>query len=364
MPARNSELEGQIAKSPGDPAPYLVYADWLAEKGDPRGELITLSVALEKDPANTKLAERAQALHADHDAEWLAGVAGQDAIAVTWKYGFLESARLGGAGDYDDTPEVELGELYAKLAPLPSAALLRDLTFGAFGNDDGEPTWHASWLVDHGVSPALRRLAFDKGGYWDISWTYLDSLQPVYPLVPNLDTLYIKMGHMDFGEIDLPQLRDFEVYTGGFSAENMASVLAAKWPQLERLILRFGNQEDYGASCELSHVLPLLENPRTPKLKHLGLGNSGFADELIEPLARSPLLRQLETLDLSLGMLSDTGAALLAKHADAFKHLERIDVHQNYLSSDGLGTVTSALKQTEGSEQKQGDDYRYCSISE
>jgi uncharacterized protein (TIGR02996 family) len=361
MPARNAELEGQIAKNPTDAAAYLVYADWLAEKGDPRGELITVSVQLEKDPANGKLAERAKALHDAHDAEWLGEAAGNEQIALTWKYGFIDTARIGGAADSDDTPEV--GELYAKLAPLPSAALLRDLTFGSFGDDDGKPTWHTSWLVDHGVAPSLRRLAFDKGGYWDISWTHLDELQPVYPLVPNLETLYIKMGHMDLGEIELPNLRDFEVYTGGFNTDNMASVLAAKWPHLERLILRFGNQEHYGGNCELATVLPLLDK-KLPKLRHLGLGNAGFADELIEPLAKSPLLKQVETLDLSLGMMTDAGAQLLARHADAFKHLKSINLAENYLSGDGIGAVKNVLKGVEATEQKTGDDYRYCSISE
>lgn len=363
MPARNAELEAQIAKNPGDPAAYLVYADWLAEKGDPRGELITVSVELEKDPANGKLAERARALHDAHDGDWLGEVAGNEHIVLTWKHGFIDSARIGGAGDYDDTPEVDLGELYAKLAPLPSAALMRDLTFGAFGDDDGEPTWHTSWLVDHGVPPSLRRLAFDKGGYWDISWTHLDDLQPVYPLVPNLETLYLKMGHVSLGEIELPNLRDFEIYTGGFDTDNMDSVLKANWPQLERLILRFGNQEDYGGNCELANVLPLLER-KLPKLRHLGLGNAAFTDELIEPLAKSPLLKQLETLDLSLGMMTDTGAQLMAKHADAFKHLKAVNLAENYLSGDGIGAVKNVLKGVDATEQKTGDDYRYCSIGE
>ena len=362
MPARNPALEAQIAKSPAsDPAAYLVYADWLAEQNDPRGELITVSVALDKDPANTELAERAKALHAAHDEEWL-GEAKHEQIALTWKYGFIDSALLGGAGGYDDTPDVKLGELYAKLAPLPSAALLRDLTFGAFGDDDGEPRWDTAWLVDHGVAPSLRRLAFDKGGYWDISWTHLDPMPPVYPLVPNLETLYIKMGHMSFGQIELPSLRDFEVYTGGFSDENMESVIVARWPQLERLILRFGNSEDYGGTCELSHVLPLLASTGTPKLRHLGLANAAFTDDVIEPLAKSPLLRQLATLDLSLGMMTDAGAQALARHADAFAHLTSIDLGENYLSSDGIGAVKSALPAVSAAEQKTG--YRYCSIGE
>ena len=34
-------FEQAIAQAPDDPAPYLVYADWLTAQGDPLGELIT-----------------------------------------------------------------------------------------------------------------------------------------------------------------------------------------------------------------------------------------------------------------------------------------------------------------------------------
>ncbi|MEJ7602567.1 MAG: TIGR02996 domain-containing protein [Kofleriaceae bacterium] len=362
MSARNPALEAQIAISAStDPAAYLVYADWLAEQGDPRGELITVSVALDKDPANATLVARARALHATHDAEWL-GEAQHENLVLTWKHGFIDSALLGGADD--DTPEITLGEIYARLAPLPVAALLRDLTFGAYTDDSGEPRWQTSWLVDNGVAPSLRRLAFDKGSYWDISWTHLDPLSPVYPLVPNLETLYLRIGHMSFGQIELPRLRDFEVYTGGFSDDNMASVVAANWPQLERLILRFGDSEDYGGTCALSDVLPLLASQRTPKLRHLGLGNAAFTDDLIEPLAKSPLVRQLATLDLSLGMMTDAGAQALARHADAFAHLTSINLGENYLTSDGIGAVKRALPSVTATAQKTDDDHRYCSINE
>ena len=44
--ARNAELEAAIAAAPDEVEPYLVYADWLQSRGDPRGELITLQHAM------------------------------------------------------------------------------------------------------------------------------------------------------------------------------------------------------------------------------------------------------------------------------------------------------------------------------
>src|SRR5688500_18514450 len=42
---RNLALEEAIAQDPDDEEAYLVYADWLAERGDPRGELIAVQHA-------------------------------------------------------------------------------------------------------------------------------------------------------------------------------------------------------------------------------------------------------------------------------------------------------------------------------
>jgi uncharacterized protein (TIGR02996 family) len=51
--ARNPELEALIEEDPADLSRYLIYADWLQQQGDPRGELIvaqhTLATAPEKD---------------------------------------------------------------------------------------------------------------------------------------------------------------------------------------------------------------------------------------------------------------------------------------------------------------------------
>src|SRR5262245_45998875 len=40
--ARNEELEAQIRAAPDEPGPYLVYADWLQGRDDPRGQLIAI----------------------------------------------------------------------------------------------------------------------------------------------------------------------------------------------------------------------------------------------------------------------------------------------------------------------------------
>jgi len=361
----NPELEAEIARtSSDDTAPYLVYADWLIERGDPRGELIVAAIRKETD--------RERELHQAHDATWLGGLAGRDGVAVSWRNGFLFSATIGGKGKKGwGAVDLDHREVYGELRALPVASQLRQVTFDATAADDGMPDWwDAIHAIDqHGMPRSLRRLEFDKGVYWDISSTDLGALSKVYPHAAALESLYIRLGHMELGAIVLPALRDFEVVTGGFTKDNMQSVLAAQWPLLERLVLTFGDNEDYGAECQLADVLPLLDGSRIPNVRALGIANAPFLDDLIPELVRSPVLPRLTALDLSLGTMSDAGADAIAKHADAFKHLAKLDLHRNFISDAACARVRELLPQADLAKQEAADEYdgevyRYCKIGE
>ena len=64
---------------PGNPAPHLVFADWLEERGDPFGEFIRLEVpelaGMEEDnPRKGKLRRRVNLLLLEHRLAWSARV--------------------------------------------------------------------------------------------------------------------------------------------------------------------------------------------------------------------------------------------------------------------------------------------------
>lgn len=366
--AHNPELEAQIAKAPDDSAAYTVYADWLSERGDPRGELITIELQLETAPS-PELAARAQALHAAHDAAWAGSLAANKDVHLQWRRGFVDAVVLGANGYGELTPDTQAA-LYAELRALPATALVREIVFGAINDDDGEPRWqHAiDALVAHGVPASLQNLAFERGDYWDISWTHLGALAPAYPLLATLQRLRIELGHMELGTIVLPALRQFAVITGGFTQDNMRSIVGATWPRLESLALTFGDSEDYGAECTLDDVSPLFTETyarRHEHLRHLALANAPFVDDAIAQLAAAPILRQLRALDLSRGLLSDTGVEAIVAHADAFRHLERLDASGSYLSADGVAALRGVIPNVDVEDQKDpDDDYRYCEIGE
>src|ERR1700694_4004760 len=63
-----------IIDRPDDDAPRLIYADWLEERGDPRGEFIRVQCALarmdEYDPRRWDLEAREKELLAAHHHDW------------------------------------------------------------------------------------------------------------------------------------------------------------------------------------------------------------------------------------------------------------------------------------------------------
>ena len=88
-----------IWENPEDDTPRLVYADWLMDRDDPRGEFIALQCELEtrsiKDPSHARLRRRELALLREHREEWLGDLA--DARApLTFRRGFLDEVEMTG----------------------------------------------------------------------------------------------------------------------------------------------------------------------------------------------------------------------------------------------------------------------------
>jgi uncharacterized protein (TIGR02996 family) len=82
-----------VRDAPDDDLPRLIYADWLEERGDPRGAFIRAQVERarlpEGDPRIPQLDAVAAELLADHEDAWLGGLA--DELVRWWFHrGFLE----------------------------------------------------------------------------------------------------------------------------------------------------------------------------------------------------------------------------------------------------------------------------------
>jgi len=211
---------------------------------------------------------------------------------------------------------------------------------------------------------ALRRLAFDPQDF-QISWTRLTDLSPIYHHLDRLEELAIQAGEVTLGQIHLPALRSFELVTGGLRRHALESVAAASWPRLERLVLYLGT-ERYGGDCELADLAPLLDGSTLPSgLRTLGICNCEFGDDLALAVVRAPILPRLTHLDLSHGTLGDAGAQILLDHADAFRHLESLDLRSNYLAPEHRAALSRLCPRVDLSDQNLPEEgHRYVSVSE
>lgn len=104
----------------------------------------------------------------------------------------------------------------------------------------------------------------------------------------------------------------------------------------------------------MADVVPLLQSPRLPKLRSLGLCNCEFTDELCSALLESPLLPRLRSLSLKMGTMTEAGATALIA---------------GYLFPDSVAALQRAIPVTRSREQKVAEEYegalhRYASVGE
>ncbi len=261
---RHPELEAALLREPYQAEAHLVYGDWLQARGDPRGELIALQHRLSERPEDTELARAERYLLEQHADVLLGELARhQAALALEWRLGFIRSARICGPVALGRDAETRAsGETILRaLLAHPSALLLEALSIGILPSDEAEPLTSAvEALVEAGPRPALRSLFLGDFVYPDeleLSWATLPSTERLYPLYPRLAELTLQAGHLELGRVELPALRSFEVRTGGLARASLEAILAARWPELERLVIWFGDP-NYGAQSTLDDLRPLL----------------------------------------------------------------------------------------------------------
>lgn len=143
----------------------------------------------------------------------------------------------------------------------------------------------------------------------------------------------------------------------------------ATLPSLKHLELYLGTS-DYGFSGSVENLMPILQD-RFTQLTYLGLKNSEIQDEIVKACVNAPVVKHLETLDFSLGVLTDEGAQAIVDAADNLAHLKFLDLHYNYLS-ESMAEQLEALAESKGfaidvssdADRYDEDDYRFVCIGE
>jgi len=360
------ELEARLAANPDDVETLLVYADALQEVGHPRGELISMDHRIASGGGDPSLAGERERLLSDPSIlpDDVAEAVAAGGLVLDWRLGFVRGLRIQG-------PDIDVASVLEAALEHPSFRLLGSLTVGLvdYGGDNAYEEIMGI-IAAAAPLPSLQSLFIGDFVYPDeseMSWTVIGDASPIWSALPELREVTLQGGEIELGKIALPEVRRFAVRTGGLPAAAMESFARATWPRLEELEIWFGDS-GYGAEATSAHVAELLAKGLPETLAILRLKNAEFTDELPNVLANSGVLARLDTLDLSMGTLSNEGCESLLRHGDAFSGLRRLDVSESFLSEAMVARLRAQLATTEvvADEQKDDDDedFRYVSVGE
>ncbi|MCF2525683.1 STM4015 family protein [Yinghuangia soli] len=260
--------------------------------------------------------------------------------AVAWRL----RKRYWGDGD----PDIE--ELFAYFLDSVDTTRVTALVLGLWDDDasDGNP------LIDRLAAaadrfPALRHIfAGDVvSEESEISWTALGPLTPLLEAFPLLETLGGRGVETSDDVAALTpvrhaHLRRLALQSGGLSGRVVQAVALSELPALEELDLMLG-VPNYGGDATIDDLADILGGARLPALRHLGLLNSEFQDDIAAAVAGAPVTERLTSLDLSMGTLGDEGVeALLA--GQPLGHLHKVTIRHHFVGRAMTDRLRAALK--------------------
>lgn len=203
----------------------------------------------------------------------------------------------------------------------------------------------------------------------EVSWIEQADYSKLWAAMPQLEELTIKGStNLSLGSIEHENLNELEIICGGLPKEVLASIGAAKLPALKRLSLYMG-VEDYGFDGGIEDIASMLEKSDFPQLEELGILDSEIQDEVAEAVVKSRYMKQIHTLDLSCGTMTDKGGQCLLDELPKYGNIKEVDLSYHYMSDEMMEKL-EALEAEVNVDDPQEDDeydgeiYRYPMLTE
>ena len=191
----------------------------------------------------------------------------------------------------------------------------------------------------------------------EVSWILQGDYSKLWEAMPQLKELTIKGSNdLSLGEICHEGLESLTIICGGLPTDVIEEIQKAKLPNLKKLVLYIG-VEDYGFDGNADTIRTLLEKSNFPNLTYLGIEDSEIQDELTAVILESKYMKQIQTLDLANGTLSDKGGTLLLEKLPAYPNIKVLDVHYHYMSEKMVTNLKALPIQVDASEPNEPDDY-------
>ncbi len=203
----------------------------------------------------------------------------------------------------------------------------------------------------------------------EVSWIMQGNYEKLWDAMPQLKELTIKGStDLSLGRISHEHLESLTIICGGLPPAVIRQIQEARLPNLKKLLLYVG-VDYYGFDGDADTVREFLEASDFPRLSYLGIADSELQDEMAEVVLNCKYIRQIHTLDLSCGTLTDKGGALLLETLPALPNIKKLDIHYHYLTDGMMQNIAQLPIETDTSEQCEaeeddGDIFRIAMLTE
>lgn len=275
--------------------------------------------------------------------------------------------------DYDEADDgVKITDKFLSFISDPEAKNVTALVIGSWEESfDNSPEKLLQLMVEH-VDKLENLKALFVGEMTfeecEISWIIQTDYSDLLNTFTQLELLQIRgASGLSLEQVNNTNLKSLIIESGGLHKEIIENVMGCKLPNLSHLELWLG-VDNYGFDGGLDIIKKIVENNPFPQLSYLGFRNSEIADEIAEYLADHAILTHIDTLDLSLGTLSDQGAKALLSGSNV-PSLKKLDLHHHYMSDAVLSNFDTLGISVDLSDQLEPDEYdgeieRYVYVSE
>lgn len=274
---------------------------------------------------------------------------------------------------YDDFDKgTTVLSLFDEFVKDPKASSVRELIFGAFDFESSDSTEGiVNKLVEYqSILKNLKAIFIGDITYEEneISWINQSNVGPVLEAYPDLEHFQVRGGNdLSFGKIEHANLKTLIIETGGMPPNVVTEVSNAHLPNLQRLDLWLGSDQ-YGFDSTIDDFASIISGKSFPNLIHLGLMNSEMQNEIAMAVSRSPILDQLETLDMSMGNMNDEGGEAVLT-SEGMKKVKSINLRHHYLSDAMMSKLNLRFPNINLDEQEEADEddeesSRYIEVSE
>lgn len=227
----------------------------------------------------------------------------------------------------------------------PEFPQLEEIVIGCWGevwdDEKGAQTLVDGIVANKNEFAHIKSLFIGDMDYEDceVSWIIQADYSALWEAMPQLEKLVIKgSSGLSLGTVKHDKLEDLEIICGGLPTTVIEAVQKAELPSLKKLLLYVGVDE-YGFDGNLSTIKTLLDKSDFSKLEYLGITDSEIQDEITEAVLACKYMGQIQTLDLSLGTLTDKGGQMLLDQIGNYPNIQMLDLHYHYLSDDMMNKL-------------------------